>query len=86
VQNEPQVGDFVVMFDTESEEAGEPPILLVLVTDTGFRGVGEGSLEDADALEAKLKFLAHQLGTQAWRHVNGHYVLLPPYTSRRNVH
>ena len=86
MQNEPQVGDFIVMFDSGSGATGEPPILLVLVTDGGFRGVGEGSLEEADVLETKVKFLAHQLGTHAWRHVNDQYVLLAPYKSRRDVH
>jgi hypothetical protein len=30
-QQEPEVGDFILLFDDESEAAGEPPILLVRV-------------------------------------------------------
>ena len=75
--DEPQVGDFIVLFDSESDEAGEPPVLVVRVTDEGFSGVAEGYLEHADQLEARARSLAHQGGARAWRHVGEDYVLLP---------
>lgn len=85
-QDEPQVGDFILMFDAESEEAGEPPILLVRVTEDGFDGIGEAELEHADRLEAKARFLAHEQKVRAWRLVGEGYKLLLPYAPVKDVH
>ena len=85
-QDEPEVGDFILLFDTESDESGEPPILLVRVTDEDFAGIGEGYVEQADQLEARARLLAHQEKTRAWRLVGESYVLLPPHESAKDVH
>jgi hypothetical protein len=85
-QDEPEVGDFILLFDAESDEAGEPPILLVRVTEDGFAGIAEGYLEQADQLEARARFLAHGGRTRAWRLVGEEYALLPPYESANDVH
>ena len=85
-QDEPQVGDFIVLFDSESDDSGEPPVLLVRVTDDGYSGLGEGWLEEADRLEARARFLAHESGARAWRHVRGGYAPLPPYEPITDVH
>jgi len=85
-QDEPQVGDFILMFDAESDEAGEPPILLVRVTEDGFGGIAEGYLEQADQLEGRARFLAHEAKARAWRLVGESYALLPPYESAKDVH
>ena len=84
--DEPEVGDFILLFDAESDEAGEPPILLVRVTEDGFGGIAEGYLEQADQLEARARFLAHEEKARAWRLVGEAYVLLPPYESPNDVH
>lgn len=85
-QDEPEVGDFILLFDAESDESGEPPILLVRVTEEGFGGIGEGYLEQADKLEARARFLAHEEKTRAWRLVGEAYVPLPPYESAKDIH
>ena len=84
--DEPEVGDFILLFDAESDESGEPPILLVRVTEDGFGGVAEGWLEQADQLEARARFLAHEANARAWRLVGEEYALLPPYESATDVH
>ena len=83
-QGEPQVGDFILLFDDESEAAGEPPILLVRVTENGFDGVGEAELEEAERLEARA--LAHEKKARAWRLVGDAYKLLLPYAPIKDVH
>jgi hypothetical protein len=85
-QDEPQVGDFILMFDAESEAAGEPPILLVRVTEEGFDGIGEAELEGAARLEARARFLAHEKNARAWRLVGEAYTLLLPYAPVKDVH
>ena len=85
-QDEPEVGDFIVLFDSESDEAGEPPVLVVRVTADGFSGVAEGWLEQADQLEARARFLAHEEGARAWRHVGEDYVSLQPPPLTEDVH
>jgi hypothetical protein len=85
-QDEPQVGDFILLFDDESEAAGEPPILLVRVTEDGFDGVGEAELEEAERLEARARFLAHEQRARAWRLVGEGYKLLLPYAPVKDVH
>lgn len=84
--DEPQVGDFILLFDAESDDSGEPPILLVRVTADGFGGIAEGWIEQADQLEARARFLAHEEGTRAWRHVGDGYSLLRPYETATDVH
>ena len=85
-QDEPEVGDFILLFDAESDEAGEPPILLVRVTDEGFGGIAEGYLEQADQLEVRARLLARESNARAWRLVGEDYALLPPYESPNDVH
>lgn len=85
-QDEPQVGDFIVLFDADSDDAGEPPILVVRVTEDGYSGIGEGRLDQADRLEAHARFLALEHGVRAWRHVGERYALLPPYDAPNDVH
>ena len=85
-QDEPQVGDFIVMFDSESDEAGEPPVLLFRITADGFSAVGEGWLAQADQLEARARLLAHEQGARAWRHVGEGYTLLEPHQPAQDGH
>ena len=85
-QGEPQVGDFILMFDADSEAAGEPPILLVRVTDDGFAGIGEAELDEADRLEAQARFLAQEARARAWRLVGDDYVALPTDAPASDVH
>lgn len=85
-QDEPEVGDFILLFDAESDEAGEPPILLVRVTEDGFEGIGEGYLDQADRLEMRARYLAHEARVQAWRLVGEAYSPLPPYETAKDVH
>ena len=85
-EDEPQVGDFIVMFDTESDGVGEPPILIVRITADGFEGIGEGWPEQADRLETRARLLAHEQGARAWRHVTDRYEALAPYLPSRDVH
>jgi hypothetical protein len=84
--DDPQVGDFIVLFDNDSDEAKEPPILLVRVTEEGFEGIGEAWLAQADLIEARARFLAQEAGVRAWRHVGDGYTLLPPEQSNSDVH
>ena len=84
--DDPQVGDFIVLFDSESDDAQEPPILLVRVTEEGFEGIGEGWIDQADRIEARSRVLAHQAGAQAWRHVGDGYTLIPPAPPSKDVH
>jgi hypothetical protein len=85
-QDEPEVGDFILLFDAESDESGEPPILLVRVTEEGFAGIGEGYLEQADKLEARARLLAHEEKARAWRLVGEAYVLLSPHEAANDIH
>ena len=84
--DDPQVGDFIVLFDSESDDAQEPPILLVRVTEEGYEGIGEAWLNQADRLEARARFLAHEAGVRVWRHVGDGYTLLPPVEPSNDVH
>jgi hypothetical protein len=84
--DDPQVGDFIVLFDSESDEAQEPPILLVRVTEEGFEGIAEAWLDHADRIEARARFLSHEAGVRAWRHVGDGYTLLPPVEPNKDVH
>jgi len=84
--DDPQVGDFIVLFDSESDDAQEPPILLVRVTEEGFEGIGEAWIDQADGLEARARLLATEAGVRAWRHVGDGYTLLPPGQFSKDVH
>ncbi len=84
--DEPQVGDFILLFDGDSDDSGEPPILLVRVTEDGYGGIAEGWIEQADQLEARARCLAHEGHARAWRHVGEGYTLLPPYETAKDVH
>jgi hypothetical protein len=84
--DEPGVGDVIVLFDNESDEAQEPPILLVKMTEDGYEGIAEGWLEDAERIEARARVLAQEAGARAWRHVGDGYTLLPPSLSSNDVH
>lgn len=86
MSQEPAIGDYIVLLDADSDDAGEPPILLVRVAEDGYSGIGEGWLEEVDVIEARARFLAHGAGAQAWRHVGDGYTLLPPYEPSTDVH
>ena len=84
--DEPGVGDFIILFDSDSDEAQEPPILLVRMTEDGYEGIAEGWLQDAERIEAHGRVLAQEAGVRAWRHVGDGYTLLPPSPSSTDVH
>lgn len=84
--DEPEVGDYIVMFDSDSDEAKEPPILLVRITEDGFEGIAEGWLEDVERIEARGRFLAHAGRVHFWRAVGDRYTRLPPNESTDDVH
>jgi hypothetical protein len=83
--DEPNIGDFIVLFD-DSDDDAEPPILLVRMTEDGYEGLGEGWIEQADSIEARARLLAQQAGVRAWRHVGDGYTLLPPSQLKPDVH
>jgi hypothetical protein len=84
--DDPNAGDFIVLFDNDSDNAAEPPILLVRMTEDGYEGIGEGWIDQAERIEARARFLAHEAGARAWRHVGDGYTLLRPYQSITDVH
>ncbi len=84
--DDPNVGDFIVLFDSDSDDAREPPILLVRVTEEGFEGIGEAWLKEVDLIEARARFLAQEAGVRAWRHVGDGYTQLPLDQPNTDVH
>ena len=84
--DDPEVGDYIVLFDSDSDDAQEPPILLVRVTEQGYEGIAEAWIDQADRIEARARFLAQEAGVRAWRHVGEGYSLLPPNQSSTDVH
>lgn len=85
MSDEPEVGDYIVLYDTEAE-ADEAPISLLRVTAAGYDAVGEGWSEQAGRLEEWARSLAHEGGTRAWRHRGGRYGLLIPLHAPKDVH
>ena len=53
MSDDPIAGDFIVLFDNDSDNAAEPPILLVRMTEDSYEGIGEGWIDQARELHAK---------------------------------
>ncbi len=71
--DDPNAGDFIVLFDSDSDNAAEPPILLVRVTEDGYEGIGEGWIDHAERLEARAPSSrtrpgAERGGSRRWVH------------------